>query len=370
MPYTAYAALTDEDVHALYSYFMQGVPAVDQPTAPTRLPFPMNIRLSMKAWNLLFLDGKPYMNDPQQSAQWNRGRYLVEGPGHCSTCHTPRGFLMQEKTSQLMAGAQVGPWFAPNITSDPTAGIGTWSHDDLVTYLKTGRLEGKAQAAGSMAEAITHSFSHLHQQDLSAIATYIKAIPASPGTAGNQPDEARFQRGTATNELETFRGQGYAKGMQGESLGAQLYSGNCSSCHGYQGQGTADQYYPSLFSNSATAGVNPTNLIATILYGVDRKTDTGHVFMSPFGSQPNAVNALKDDEVAALSNYILRHYGNAVQTVSAKDVAVIQDGGPGSNLLLLARLGMGAGVLAAVVGIGLMLRRRAKGLTSGFAPQS
>lgn len=90
MPYTAYAQISDDDVQALYAWFMHGVSAVDTVPAPTRLPFPFNIRLSMAAWNLLFLDSKPFTPDPGKSADWNRGAYLVRGLAHCSTCHTPR----------------------------------------------------------------------------------------------------------------------------------------------------------------------------------------------------------------------------------------------------------------------------------------
>ncbi|GGF78762.1 cytochrome c [Azorhizobium oxalatiphilum] len=361
MPYTAYAVMTDEDIHALYAYFMQAVTPVDEAlTAKTDLPFPLNIRLSMFGWNLLFANAKPFVADPARSAEWNRGRYLVEGAAHCGTCHTPRGIFMQEKTDQPLAGAQVGPWFAPNITKDKTAGIGSWSHDELVTYLKTGRLVGKAQAAGSMGEAITHSFTHMTDADLSAMATYVLDLPASP--AGAVAGGTRFDQGKAGNELAGFRGEGFAKGMKGPKEGAQIYSANCASCHGYNAQGTTDAYYPSLFSNSATGGPNAANLVATILFGVDRETGHGHVFMPPFGGQPNAVTSLTNAEVASLSNYVLKTYGNSTLTVTPAEVQTIRIGGPQSDLLLMARVGMGAGaavaLIAALVLLVYGLRRR------------
>lgn len=366
MPYTAYAALTDADVAALYAYFMKGVAPVDAPTRSTALPFPMNIRASMKVWNALFLKDQPLAPAPQRSAQWLRGRYLVEGPAHCSSCHTPRGLLMQEKTDLALSGAQVGPWYAPNITSHPTAGIGTWSQDELVAYLQTGRLEGRAQAAGSMAEAITHSFSKLTEDDLRAIAVYLKQTPAiGPDASTPPPLGTRFEQGKASNALAQFRGRTLAPDSPEEIRGARLFSASCASCHGYNGQGTRDGYYPSLFHNSATAGVNANNLIATILYGVDRETEEGgHVFMPPFGDQPNALNKLSNDDVAALSNYLLKYYGNPDLTVKAEDVAVIREGGPRSPLLLLARIGVGVGavvallVLLALAVLALMLLRR------------
>ncbi|WP_443115276.1 c-type cytochrome [Herbaspirillum seropedicae] len=362
MPYTAYAALSDADVQALYAYFMKGVAPVDVATRQTDLPFPMNLRWSMKAWNALFLKEQPLPPQPQRSAQWLRGRYLAEGPAHCSTCHTPRGWLMQEKPDLQLAGAQVGPWYAPNITSHPSAGIGSWSQDDLVAYLRTGRLEGRAQAAGSMAEAITHSFSRLTEEDLRAIAVYIKDRPAI-ATGDAQGTGSRFDQGKAGNALAQFRGRTLSAESPEEIRGARIFSASCASCHGYNGQGSRDGYYPSLFRNSATAGVNANNLIATILYGVDRETEQGgHVFMPPFGDQPNALNKLSNADVAALSNYLLKYYGKPAATVKAEDVEVIRQGGPRSPLLLMARIGMGVAVavlvLLLLVGLMVALRKR------------
>lgn len=364
MPYTAYAALNDADVHALYAYFMKGVAPVDTPTRETALPFPMNIRASMKVWNALFLKDQPLAPAPQRSTQWLRGRYLAEGPAHCSSCHTPRGFLMQEKTNLALSGAQVGPWYAPNITPHPTAGIGTWSQDELVAYLKTGRVEGRAQAAGSMAEAITHSFSKLTDEDLRAIAVYLNETPAIGPDSSTPPTlGTRFEQGKAGNALAQFRGRTLGADSPEEIRGARLFSASCASCHGYNGQGTRDGYYPSLFHNSATAGVNANNLIATILYGVERETeDGGHVFMPPFGDQPNALNKLSNEDVAALSNYLLKYYGNPDLKVKPEDVAVIREGGPRSPLLLVARIGMGVGavvvVLLLLLGALMLLRRK------------
>src|SRR5580692_631583 len=183
MPYTSYAKFTEDDAHALYLYFTQTVKPVEQRPPPTQLPFPMNIRASMIAWNLLFLDSAAFVPDPHQSPEWNRGAYLVQGAAHCSTCHTPRGFLMQEEASRALSGAPVGPWYAPNITSDPISGIGSWTNEEIAAYLRTGHLSGKAQAAGSMGEAVEDSFQHLTAADLDAIATYIKSVVAVHGSA-------------------------------------------------------------------------------------------------------------------------------------------------------------------------------------------
>ena len=402
MPYPSYAVMTDEDIHAMYVYFMHGVDAVDTETAATTLPFPMNLRFLMTGWNLLFVPDAPLVADVNKSEEWNRGRYLTLGAAHCSTCHTPRGFMMQEQLGKSLGGAQVGPWYAPNITPDKATGIGSWSQEDLVTYLRTGRVEGKAQAAGSMAEAISFSFSKLTDADLNAIATYVRDVPAvrtaraagdaaasasaapasaasSEGSASSAADSpaasassapasprpaasTRFEHGAPANDLPDFRGEGYVNGLQGRSPGGQLFSANCASCHGYNAQGTPDGYYPSLFSNSATAGASPSNLVATILYGVDRNTPSGHVFMPPFGGQPNALTALNNEEIAQLANYVFDHHGDPALKVSARDVQQIREGGPRSNLVTLARTGMAAGIVAIVLlaVIAMRLRRRRK----------
>ncbi len=359
MPYTAFARFTNEDVHAMYAYFMEGVKPVDEaPKATTALPFPMNVRASMMGWNLLFADDKPFEPDPAQTPEWNRGAYLAQGAGHCATCHTPRGALMQELAGKRLSGAQVGAWWAPDITSSRTHGIGSWSVDDLTTYLATGHLPGKAQAAGPMAEAITHSFSQLNDSDLRAISTYILSVPS------HQPEGSaernRFAFGQATDATASFRGTSFAEGMKqgGVALGAQIFTANCASCHGASGQGTPDGYYPALFGKSITGEANPSNLIAAILNGVDRETPQGgHVFMPPFGDQAHAMVPLKNEEVAALSNFLLTSYGNAAVSVTPDQVQVVREGGARSSLVLLARIGMALGA-AVVLALLLLLARK------------
>ena len=247
----------------------------------------------------------------------------------------------------------MGPWYAPNITSDKVSGIGSWSKAEVVQYLKTGRVEGKAQAAGSMAEAVTNSFQYLSDSDLNAIADYLATVPAV-----NNARDNRFEQGAAGNKLAAFRGKPF--NADTTEPGARLYSGNCASCHGYNAQGTTDGYYPSLFNNSVTGEANTSNLIAAILYGVDRHTQAGgHVFMPPFGDQPNALNALDDDQIAQLSNYLIDMYGLKGTAVTPDQVAVIRAGGAKSPLVDYARIGMAAGaVIIVLILLGFFMRRR------------
>ncbi|MEN5219810.1 cytochrome c [Stenotrophomonas sp. TWI602] len=351
MPYTSYAKLTDEDIHALYVYFMQAVAPVDEEARTTELPFPFSVRSSMAVWNLLFLDKTPFKPDPAQSAQWNRGAYLVEGLAHCSSCHSPRGLMMQEVGGKAFAGGSLGDWYAPNITSHPISGIGGWTDDELAQYLKTGRAEGKGQAGGGMAEAVTNSLSKLRDEDISAIVTYLRTVPA---VADKDATRAAFAWGDAA----TAPGEPAIRGTDAPiASGAVLYSGLCASCHGSRGEGSNDGYYPSLVHNSTVGMVRPQNLVATIIGGIDREVDGEHVLMPHF-SEGSYVQALSDADIAAVATYVRTTFGPGDQVTEAQ-VALIRDGGEKPLLAKIARLWLPLLILglAAFVVVILLVRR-------------
>lgn len=339
MPYTAYAKVTDEDTAALYDYFMHGVAAVDTaPAKQTDLPFPFNIRLSMAGWNLLFLDKKPFVVDTAKSMEWNRGAYLAQGLAHCTTCHTPRNALMAEQLSKELGGADLGTWYAPNITSDIHSGVGGWSQQELVDYLRTGRAANKAQAAGPMAEAIDHSLKHLSDADLNAIAHYVKGVPAIRDKADTQPVT---QWGKAGDELSSIRGVPLPQNLNKMS-GAQLYDAQCASCHQAKGEGSFDGSLPPLFHNSVTGRSNSNNLVMAILDGVERQDGKG----SHAGHRmPAFRQTLSDEQIVTLGNYVQKMYGNPDVKVTAEQVTTLRTGGPASNLIGLARAGIIVGVL-------------------------
>jgi len=322
MPYTSYAKLAPDDVKALYQYFMQGVAPVDGAAKATKLPFPFSVRLAMAGWNMLFLDKAPFQPDPAKSMEWNRGAYLVEALEHCSSCHTPRNALMAEKSSQAYAGGALGAWYAPNITSDSVSGLGDWSEAEVVQYLKTGRVVGKAQAAGPMAEAVEHSLQHLSDADLKAIAVYVKDLPAIRDERDQQPGHTF---GKAHSDEATLRGVAGVSASN-SAAGAELFSAVCASCHQPSGSGTKDQYYPSLSHNTTLGRSDARNLIAVVLHGVARKADGKDVFMPGFGAD-SLVNPLSDAQIADVANYTLQHYGNPEVKVSAQDVAMARAGG-------------------------------------------
>lgn len=344
MPYTAYAQLTDEDVADLYAYFMEGVAPVETRPPATKLPFPFNIRLSMAAWNLLFLDTEPFAPDPAQSEEWNRGAYLVRGATHCSTCHTPRNLFMAESTSRELAGAGITPWHAPNITSDANSGVGGWSVEELVAYLRDGRTD-KSQAAGPMAEAIDHSLRHLTDADLKAIAVYVKSVPAVRDAADTQPV---FAWGAPSDDLVSIRGTAWPDDRD-QMTGPQLYDAYCATCHQAQGQGSFEGGLPSLVHNTALGRENTDNLVMVMLGGLRRHPD---VLM------PGFAHELSDRQIATLGNYLTASFGNPAAKVTAGQVATLRAGGATSDwLILAARIGLAAGVAVVILLIALALRR-------------
>jgi mono/diheme cytochrome c family protein len=227
-----------------------------------------------------------------------------------------------------------------------------------VEYLRNGRLPGKAQAAGGMGEAVEHSFQYLAAADLDAIATYMKSVGPVRDPAA---DGSRFNAGRMFSELGALRGRDAVNSDSGANpTGAELFQGNCASCHSPEGQGSRDGYYPSLFHNSATGAKNATNLIATILYGVDRTVSGRQAFMPGFGGQPTDANQLSDRDVAVLGTYVLTHYGPGDTTITEQQVNEVRRGGPSSPLLPLARGGLAAAMVVVILGIAFPIFRRRK----------
>jgi mono/diheme cytochrome c family protein len=208
-----------------------------------------------------------------------------------------------------------------------------------------------------MGEAVEHSFQHLSAADLDAIATYVKSAPPVQDPAGG----SRFSAGRMFSELSVLRGRdAISSNNDANPTGARLFQGNCASCHSAGGQGSKDGYYPSLFHNSATGAKNPSNLIAAILYGVDRTVSGRQAFMPGFGGHPTDSNQLSNRDIAVLGSYVLTHYGAGNVTIGEQQVAEARRGGPSSLLLPLARCGLAAGAVVIVLGIAFLVFRRRK----------
>jgi len=316
MPYTAYAKVTDADTAALYAYFMQGVQAVDTAPPATSLPFPFNVRLSMGLWNGLFLDTRPFEPDPARSAKWNRGAYLAQGLAHCTTCHTPRNFLMAEKPGLYLQGASLGTWHAPDITP----GKPGWDKETMAEYLRTGHARNGATAAGPMREAIDLSFSKMTPHDIAAIATYLDDLPAPP-------------RATAPVAVAKIAAGDVAEMAGGVGEGERLYRNNCAACHQVDGDGLRG--LPALRNHPMLRYPNADNISMAVLDGV---------WPEHGQDMPGFREELDDREVAAITNYVATTFGRSTVVMSPERVAVLRQGGEASPLLLLARVGMGLGV--------------------------
>jgi len=348
MPYASYAGMADSDVDALYRYFMTSVTPVEHAAPPTHLQFPFDMRALMLGWNLLFLDhGTPAAKAPETGVA--RGKYLVDNVEHCAECHSPRNALMAvEHGADALSGANLGGWYAPNITNSPTAGVGGWSDQELVQYLKTGHVTGKGQAAGPMAEAVTNSLQYLPDSDLQAMVQYLRTLPSNASVAGKQP---AFSYGTAVNSEAQVIGQRPMQVAMAPMSGQQLYENTCASCHQSDGMGTADGAYPSLVHNTALGGSSPNNLVSVILNGVDRDVAGQHVLMPAFGPD-SEVQALNDSQVADLANYLFSQFGNPRLKLTSADVTTLRTGG---NKPLIATLALPAFCAGIVVVAGLVI---------------
>jgi mono/diheme cytochrome c family protein len=180
-PYTAYAGLTEGDARAIGAWLL-AQPAVRQAVPAHDLPWFLQSRWVMLAWNFLNFTPGEFTPDPARDAAWNRGAYLVRHLGHCGECHTPRDWLGGTDRSRELAGNPAGPEdsVVPNITPDPDTGIGTWSQDELVMFLGMGMTPDGDFTGASMGSVITDNTSRLTDADRNAIATYLQALPALP----------------------------------------------------------------------------------------------------------------------------------------------------------------------------------------------
>ena len=293
-PYPSYTKIGADDVRALKAY-LDTLPAVKQENKPPELPWPLSMRVVMSGWNTLYFHEGTYATDPNKSAQWNRGAYLVEGLGHCGACHTPRNFLGASKKDDRLEGGYGEHWYAMNLTGDLRDGLGAWSSQDIVEYLKTGS-NTKAAAAGPMAEVVRNSTQHLSDGDLVAIATYLKDIPADQ----------------STREDKTVKVDDKVA-----SHGAALYLDNCAGCHMNNGEGLAN-VFPPLKADAAVQAGEPATILHAIIGGANvvatRAKPTG-LAMPAFGWK------LSDEEIADLATYIRNAWGNRASVVSTDQVA-------------------------------------------------
>lgn len=295
-PYPFFTKLTREDVMAIRAY-LNTIPAVKNERAPNKLSWPLNYRVLMRGWDWMYFEPGTYQPDSNKSAEWNRGAYLVEGAGHCGACHTPKNIAGANKDDERLLGNRLQNWFAPDLTGDKRIGIGEWTHDEIVEYLKTGR-NRHSGATGLMAEVIINSTSKLRDEDLRAIAIYLKEVAGSVATkTPSEPGEAVM------------------------NAGAAIFGDSCSACHQANGTGVP-RMFPPLAHNAAVQSTDPTTVIRVILQGAQ----TAPTNAQPTNSAMPAFDwKLNDAEVAAVATYVRNNWGNGASPVTAVQVKSLRD---------------------------------------------
>jgi mono/diheme cytochrome c family protein len=330
MPYNHFAQIGDTDLQDLYAYFMQGVKPEVQANATTQLAWPFSMRWLMKLWNVLYLKDARFQPVPTQTAEWNRGAYLVQGLGHCSACHTPRSFTGGEKASSeadgdaFLSGTTLDGWYAEPLrqlegVSPP--GLGAWSRPELVDYLKTGR-NARTAAFGAMVAVVGNSTQYLSHEDLNAIAVYLKSL-GSGAPAANGPTPAVSKSTVPMVDDADPTTLALRAGDTAFLLaqpGALVYLNNCSACHRSDGQG-ASRTFPSLAHSSSVAAGDPTSLIRIVLKG----SAMPHTAEAPSELGMPALGwRLGDDKVAEVLSFVRRSWGNQAAPVTAKAVASVR----------------------------------------------
>ncbi len=297
-PYPNYTKVTRADADAIFAY-LQNIKPVTQANKDPELRFPYSRRTLLAFWRALYF--KPGEFEPQssQSAEWNRGAYLVQGLGHCGACHTSRNALGGTTTSADLAGGMIPmqDWYAASLTSDPTTGLGNWTTRDVADLLRTG-VSGRGAVFGPMSEVVYGSLQHLSQSDIESMATYVKSVPESEA-----PDVASAP---VAEDARTVL-----------ELGARIYRKQCVECHKADGKGMPSAY-PALAGSRSLTAQSAVNPIRMVFNGGYAPTTEGNP--QPYGMPPFS-GTLNDEEIAAVVSYIRMNWGNSGGLVSPVDVA-------------------------------------------------
>jgi mono/diheme cytochrome c family protein len=303
-PYTAFTKLSDQDVAALFAYF-QTIAAVSSKPRNSELHFPFNQRRLMGAWKAMFFHEGRFKSDTSKSKKWNRGAYLVEGLGHCSACHSPRNLLGAEKSTRLAYSG--GKYYdededgrsverAPVNLTPSSGGLGAWSETDIADYLKTGA-SSRTRVMGAMNAVVLNSTRHLTDDDIAAIASYIKSLPATSQDGDGKPDPRTMQAGALQFDI------------------------HCGTCHLPTGLGSANTA-PPLVGSAIAQTANPASFINLVLYGpqppVEKPSDQWRG--KGWREMPAFDQRLTDEDAAALMTYVRNTWGNLAPAVTPADV--------------------------------------------------
>jgi mono/diheme cytochrome c family protein len=290
-PYSYFTKLTRQDLLAIRAY-LATLPPFRNTKPPPQLYWPLNYRVVMRLWDFLFFRPGIFEPNQQKSAEWNRGGYLVRGVAHCGACHTPKNMFEADKRGRAFGGGSVDGWFAPRLDNAARSGLKSWSVDDIVEYLASGR-NGKSHADGPMAEAVVSSTSRMSDADVRAIAAYLKDQPSGAAEpAASAPPLAEMSAGKA------------------------LFDHACIACHETDGSG-APRIYPPLPGNANLQSADPASTLRIILDGAQTVTTP----RAPnAGSMPGYAKQWSDQEIADVTNYIRNSWGNAAPLVTPGEV--------------------------------------------------
>lgn len=306
MPYENYRKMSEEDIRALYAYFMQEVVPVAQTPPATDLAFPFDQRWGIRLWNWVAL-GEPGFHPHMGDALLDRGAYLAEGPGHCGACHSPRNLVMAQDGLKagdegFLTGGEIDGWSVPPLAG-PESAVAGWSMDDLRLFFASGRND-HVGVLGEMRLVIDESTQYWTEGDIDALSAYLFEL--NKGVSPRHPDPTAVDR---TAEMLTA--------ATDLSPGARLYLDNCNACHFVRGQG-ADQVFPELAGSSLVNGPKPTGIIDVILRGAALPSTEARPYrlrMPAFGDR------LSDAEVAELASFVRSAWGNTAGPVTEAEVA-------------------------------------------------
>lgn len=281
LPYPHFIHATDDDIAAIYAFLMTR-PPVGRANHGNALPFPFNVRPLLAGWNLLFLRPGVWRPDPGQSAEWNRGAYLVEAIGHCGACHSPHNALGAEKRGEALSGGDAEGWYAPPLDANNPAAE-RWTVDQMTTYLRTGFDQDHGAASGPMT-AVTDQLAVVPEADARAMATYIVSrMPAMPAEAGPRMARPAVPLPPA------------------EAAAAAMFNGACGACHARDAPMTSGGA-PSLALSSAVRAPNARDVVDVILRGLPFREGRADPYM------PGFADALTDTQVASLAAYVRARY--------------------------------------------------------------
>lgn len=294
-PYPYYTRISREDTAAIKA-FLDTLAPVSSIIPPNRLPWPLNQRALMAIWNLLFFregaDEQSAASGAASAPSQERGAYLVAALGHCGACHTPKNFLGADKSGASLHGGKIQNWLAPNSTGDKRSGMGNWSEDEIVEYLQTGR-NVHALAAGPMVEVVEYSTSKLNENDLHAIAKYLKRLPAAGLDATTSHPDPRDM-----------------------TAGEAIFVDACAGCHQILGEAVPRAFTP-LKGSAVVQSRDPLNVIRVILQGARAATTDARP--TPF-TMPAYAWKLDDNQVAAVATYVRNAWGNVAPPVKPAQV--------------------------------------------------